>query len=118
MQIRLSVRDADGFNRDVAVSAPAGTSLREFTGGIAAALPRAEGADPALWSGSRPLPATAMLGGPGLRTGDIIDVDHLATGISRQARSCGSISSAGQTLDWSPRYLVASSRSAARRVAM
>jgi S-DNA-T family DNA segregation ATPase FtsK/SpoIIIE len=76
MQIRLSVRDADGFNRDVAVSAPAGTSLREFTGGIAAALPRAEGADPALWSGSRPLPATAMLGGPGLRTGDIIDVDH------------------------------------------
>lgn len=74
MQIRLSVRDADGFSRDVAVGAPAGTPLREFAGGMAAALPREAGA-PALWSGSRPLPPTAMLGGPGLRAGDIVDVD-------------------------------------------
>jgi len=76
MQIRLSVRDADGFSRDVAVGASAGTPLREFAGGIAAALPRAAAADPALFSSSRPLPPTALLGGPGLRTGDIVDVDH------------------------------------------
>jgi S-DNA-T family DNA segregation ATPase FtsK/SpoIIIE len=76
MQIRLSVRDVDGFSRDVAVGASAGTPLREFADGIAAALSRPAGADPALWSGSRTLPPTAMLGGPGLRSGDIIDVDH------------------------------------------
>ena len=85
MQIRLSVRDADGYSRDVALSGPVGTSLGEVADAIAAMLPRAARGIPELWHGSRRLPSTALLGGPGLRTGDLIDVDgpgerDLATG--------------------------------------
>ena len=75
MQIRLSVRDADGYSRDVALSGPVGTSLAEVADAMAAMLPRAGRGNPELWHGSRRLPSTALLGGPGLRTGDVIDVD-------------------------------------------
>ena len=85
MQIRLSVRDADGYSRDVALSGPVGTSLGEVADAIAAMLPRAARGIPELWHGSQRLPSTALLGGPGLRAGDLIDVDgpgerDLATG--------------------------------------
>ncbi len=74
MQIRLSVRDADGYCRDVELSAPVGTSLGAIAAELAAVLPCADGSEPTFWNGSRSLPAAALLGGPGLRPGDIVDV--------------------------------------------
>jgi DNA segregation ATPase FtsK/SpoIIIE, S-DNA-T family len=71
MEIRLSVRDGEGFMRDVAVVAPSGAALRDVADGIATVLPGARDAI-ALWSGSQRLPPTALLGGPGLRDGDVL----------------------------------------------
>jgi S-DNA-T family DNA segregation ATPase FtsK/SpoIIIE len=76
MQIRLSVRDGDGYCRDIAVSGPVGTSLGDVADAMAGVLPRSTVAEPEFWNGSRKLPSTAMFGGPGLRTGDIVDVDQ------------------------------------------
>ena len=75
MQIRLSVRETGGYCRDIAITAPAGTPLRQVADGIGAVLPDPPDGDLAVWSGSRRLPPAALLGGPGLRTGDLIDVD-------------------------------------------
>lgn len=71
MYIRLSVRDADGFARDVALDAPPGAVLDDVSTAIMALLPQAAGED-GVWSGSHRLPPTAMLGGPGLRDGDVL----------------------------------------------
>src|SRR5262249_60126481 len=71
MDIRLSVRDQDGFTRDVALAAPSGTALRDVSDGIARLMPGADDTI-ALWSGSQRLPPTALLGGPGLRDGGVL----------------------------------------------
>jgi S-DNA-T family DNA segregation ATPase FtsK/SpoIIIE len=71
MYIRLSVRDADGFARDVALDAPPGAVLDDVSTAVTALLPQAAGQD-GIWSGSHRLPPSAMLGGPGLRNGDVL----------------------------------------------
>lgn len=71
MEIRLSVRDVEGFTRDVALIAASGTALRDVADGIASLMP-GSGGTTALWSGSQRLPPTALLGGPGLREGDVL----------------------------------------------
>lgn len=71
MYIRLSVRDADGFARDVALDAPPGAVLDDVSTAITALLPQTAGGD-GVWSGSHRLPPSAMLGGPGLRDGDVL----------------------------------------------
>src|SRR5215472_6643363 len=73
MDIRLSVRDQDGFTRDVALAAPSGAALRDVSDGIASLMPGADGTI-ALWSGSQRLPPTALLGGPGLRDGGVLQL--------------------------------------------
>ncbi|HEY3629914.1 MAG TPA: FHA domain-containing protein, partial [Jatrophihabitantaceae bacterium] len=73
MQIRLSIRDADGLARDVAINAPPGAALDEVAPTLTALLdPGAT--DPGLWSGSQLLPPQALLGGPGLRNGDVLQL--------------------------------------------
>ncbi|HZE49470.1 MAG TPA: FHA domain-containing protein, partial [Jatrophihabitantaceae bacterium] len=74
MQIRLSVRDVDGFARDVAINAPSGTVLDDVYTAIAALLPPRPGGEPGLWSGSYRLPPGALLAGPGLRNGDVLQL--------------------------------------------
>src|SRR5215468_3747854 len=73
MDIRLSVRDHDGFTRDVALAAPAGAALRDVSDGIASLMPGARDTI-ALWTGSQRLPPTAQLGGPGLRDGGVLQL--------------------------------------------
>lgn len=73
MQIRLSVRDADGLARDVAINAPPGAVLDEVSPTLATLLDPGAG-EPGLWSGSQLLPAQALLGGPGLRNGDVLQL--------------------------------------------
>src|SRR5882757_3766412 len=72
MQIRLSVRDADGFARDVGLNAPPGAVLDDVYAAITALLPPRLGGEPGLWSGSHRLPPGALLAGPGLRNGDVL----------------------------------------------
>lgn len=71
MHIRLSVRDADGFARDVELDAPPGAVLDDVSAAVTALLPQAAGQD-GIWSGSNRLPPSAMLGGPGVRDGDVL----------------------------------------------
>jgi S-DNA-T family DNA segregation ATPase FtsK/SpoIIIE len=72
MHIEFTVRDQDGLCRDVAVTAPAGTAVGDLDAQLASLLGSARPAE--LWSGSRRLARTAPLGGPGLRTGDVVSV--------------------------------------------
>lgn len=72
MRIELTIDDRQGWRRDVAVSAPAGSAIRDVCGPLAGLL--GCGHPVALWSGARPLPPTALLGGRGLRTGDILSI--------------------------------------------
>lgn len=73
MRIRLSVNDQDGFSRDVALEVPAGATLRDVSDDIMCVLSRyVDNPAPDMWSGTRRLPASAMLGGRGLRNGDTI----------------------------------------------
>ncbi len=85
MQLRFSVRDEDGFGRDVRVDAPAGTALADVVNDLAAALPGPTGTNVAFWSDGRRLPQSALLGGPGLRDGAVLQLGQapardLATG--------------------------------------
>jgi S-DNA-T family DNA segregation ATPase FtsK/SpoIIIE len=72
MQIRLSIRDVDGFARDVAVTAPSDAVVDEVFAAIKALLPRGRDGEAGMWSGSHRLPSNALLGGPGLRNGDVL----------------------------------------------
>jgi S-DNA-T family DNA segregation ATPase FtsK/SpoIIIE len=73
MEIRLSVRDGEGFARDVALVGSPGATLRDVADGIASLMPGVDDMT-ALWSGSQRLPPTAVLGGPGLRHGDVLQL--------------------------------------------
>ncbi len=72
MRIELTVRDRHGRCRDVAISAPAGSAVRDVDGLLAGVLGCGQQSE--LWAGSRRLAATALLGGPGLRTGDVVSI--------------------------------------------
>jgi S-DNA-T family DNA segregation ATPase FtsK/SpoIIIE len=74
MQIRLSVRAADGLVRDVRLDAPSGSVLEEVSGAILDLFPEVSGGKADLWNGSHRLPPDALLGGPGLRSGDVLHV--------------------------------------------
>lgn len=69
MRIEFTVRHA-GETCDVAVTAPAPVALAALEPELArvAGVPRGQ----SLWSGDRPLAATAALGGAGLRTGAVL----------------------------------------------
>jgi len=73
MEIKLSVHDGEGFTRDIAVLAPSGAAVGDVADGIATLMPSA-GDTIALWSGSQRLPPAALLGGPGLRNGDVLQL--------------------------------------------
>lgn len=73
MEIRLSVRDGQGFTRDLALMGPPGTALRDVADSIAMLMPNG-GDTIAMWNGSQRLPPTALLGGPGLRHGDVLQL--------------------------------------------
>jgi DNA segregation ATPase FtsK/SpoIIIE, S-DNA-T family len=77
MRIDLTVHDRDGRCRDVAVTAPAGSALRDVATRLAVLVGGEEEAGE-WWSGLRRLPATALLGDPGLRTGDVLTTDAAA----------------------------------------
>jgi S-DNA-T family DNA segregation ATPase FtsK/SpoIIIE len=78
MEIRLSVRDGEGFTRDVALIAPSGAALRDVADGLATLMPGADDTI-ALWNGSQRLAPTALLGGPGLRDGDLLQLGRPGT---------------------------------------
>ncbi|MCW2644111.1 MAG: segregation ATPase FtsK/SpoIIIE -like protein [Pseudonocardiales bacterium] len=72
MRIDLTVRNRHGLCRDVAITAPEGSAVRDVHVGltsVARAEPAAE-----LWAGPRRLAPDAPLGGLGLRTGDVVSV--------------------------------------------
>ncbi|MGI8759902.1 MAG: FtsK/SpoIIIE domain-containing protein, partial [Jatrophihabitantaceae bacterium] len=71
MRIELSVRSRNGPERDVAVSAAEGATLCELRHALAAvACETGE-----IFSNGRRLAADAKLGGPGLRSGDLLTPD-------------------------------------------
>jgi DNA segregation ATPase FtsK/SpoIIIE, S-DNA-T family len=72
MQIRLSIRTVDGFARDVAVTASRGAVVDEVGAALTALLPAGGDGEAVFWSGPHRLPASALLGGPGLRDGDVL----------------------------------------------
>lgn len=67
MRIDLSWQAPDGTEQDVAVTAPAGTRLDQLRHHLC------EASGP-ICSGARALPGGAALGGPGLRTGDVLSL--------------------------------------------
>ncbi len=80
MEVTLTVHDVDGTRRDVVVSGPSGSTLAQ----VCAPLSRVRPVD-TWWSKSRALPLTAVIGGPGLRSGDEVS----ATGPSNPAGRSG-----------------------------
>ena len=74
MQVALTVMDAAGTRREVSITAPDGNTLGEGTTELLAGLGLAMEEEPDFWSGSRRLPVTALIGGPGLRGGDQLSI--------------------------------------------
>src|SRR3984957_2779313 len=73
MRLQLTVRTNGSADEDIQVTTHEDTFLSDVEG----ALSRQDGDErPGLWSGSRRLPPSALLGGPGLRTGDVIHAGH------------------------------------------
>jgi S-DNA-T family DNA segregation ATPase FtsK/SpoIIIE len=66
MQIELTLRDHDGASRDVSIRAPMGTTLAEL-GHELGDSPSAQ-----YWSARRQILPSELLGGAGLRTGDVV----------------------------------------------
>ena len=72
MRIDITVRDSHGLCRDVAITAPDGSAVREVhvrLTTLVAAEPAAE-----LWAGPRRLTPGTPLGGRGLHSGDVVSV--------------------------------------------
>src|SRR6184192_4079568 len=72
MQVTLTIRSHSGYLRDVEVTAAEQTTAAE----LATRLRALTGSDEAapIASAGRPLPDTALLGGPGLRSGCTLTV--------------------------------------------
>ena len=71
VQLRITLREADGSTRDVQITAPDGATLDDLGGLLDTPSTCVQDG---LCSGSRLLPGTALLGGPGLREGDMLHV--------------------------------------------
>jgi S-DNA-T family DNA segregation ATPase FtsK/SpoIIIE len=85
MQVKLTVVDGQHDELDIAVTGPPGTTLGELSNLIAGRL-QAPG-NRMITSNGRPLPNTALLGGPGLRSGCRIRVGTA----SERSTSSGSV---------------------------
>ncbi|MFN2519002.1 MAG: FtsK/SpoIIIE domain-containing protein [Jatrophihabitantaceae bacterium] len=72
VHLQFTIRDRHGLCRDVAVTAPAGSPVRDVQAQLNALLDSAPSAE--LWSGARRFSPTAPLGSPGLRTGDVVSI--------------------------------------------
>lgn len=73
MRIEFTVRDRQGSCRDVAVTAPAGSAVRDLCPGLGGLLGAASPGE--LWVGPRRLAADTPLGGTGLRCGDVVSLE-------------------------------------------
>ncbi|MEP6598822.1 MAG: FtsK/SpoIIIE domain-containing protein [Actinomycetota bacterium] len=71
MRVALTVRDDGGCGQDVLIVAPDGSSLDDVAPQLGQHL-----GTPArqLWNGTRPLPPSTVIGGPGLLRGDIVQL--------------------------------------------
>lgn len=81
MRTRLTLRGRGGRLYDVEIRSPYGTTIADLRAKLDAAVGqsprrRTPGTAASLWAGSRALPADALLGGAGLRSGSIVGVDE------------------------------------------
>lgn len=81
MQTRLTLQGRSGLLRDVEIRGPYGTTVADVRGAVAAAVgrvctPTATDSSPQVWAGTQILPAAALLGGPGLRSGCVVGLDE------------------------------------------
>ncbi|MCW2525477.1 MAG: cell division-related protein, partial [Pseudonocardiales bacterium] len=74
MRTRLTLLSAGALTRDIEVRAPAGTPLSAVRSVIAAQTGPFQPSDTTMWAGSRTLPDSAQIGGPGLRSGSVVGV--------------------------------------------
>ncbi len=81
MRTRLTLRARSGLLRDVEIRGPYGTTVADVRDAFAVAVgrvsaPTRSDSSPEVWAGSRNLPAAALLGGPGLRSGSVVGLDE------------------------------------------
>ena len=68
MEVTITIHDVDGTSRDVTIAAAPEGILADVASGLSR-----QGSVKTWWAGGRPLPPGALIGGPGLRTGDRIE---------------------------------------------